>query len=157
MRPGVDHPAMRLTSPAFGDGERIPRRFGYTEANVNPPLAVWGVPDEAASLALVVDDPDAVEPAGKVWDHWLVWNIPPGSETLPEGWPATGAVEGQNDYGDRGYGGPNPPDGEHTYRFRLYALDGSLDLSPGATGDELDDAIAGRVVEETVLTGTYAP
>jgi Raf kinase inhibitor-like YbhB/YbcL family protein len=148
---------MRLTSPAFGDGESIPRRFGYTEANVNPPLAISGVPQEAESLALVVDDPDAVEPAGKIWTHWLVWNLSPETETLPEDWTAAEAIEGQNDYGERGYGGPNPPDREHTYRFRLYALDASTDLPPGATDEELSEAMDARVVEEAVLTGTYSP
>lgn len=157
MRPGVDHPAMRLTSPAFGDGERIPRRFGYTEANVNPPLAVWGVPDEAASLALVVDDPDAVEPAGKVWDHWLVWNIPPGVAEIPADSLPEDAETGVNDFGERGWGGPDPPAGEHTYRFLLYALDESIALDPDATKDDLYDAIEGTVVAKAELRGTYPP
>jgi hypothetical protein len=148
---------LTLTSPAFTDGETIPRRYGYTEENVNPPLTIGGVPDATESLALVVDDPDAVEPAGTVWDHWVVWNIPPETREIPEAWNAADVVEGQNDYGERGYGGPNPPDREHTYRFLLYALDTVLSLDPGATKDELQQAIEGSLLEEALLEGTYAP
>jgi len=150
---------LELASPAFDDGEPIPREYGYTERNVNPPLRVSGVPDEATSLALVVDDPDAVEPAGKVWDHWLVWNVPPGTTEIPADWDAgsVGAVEGQNDYGETGYGGPNPPDREHTYEFRLYALDTSLDLGTGASRDAFEDAATGHLVASASLSGTYAP
>ncbi|MFB6121384.1 MAG: YbhB/YbcL family Raf kinase inhibitor-like protein, partial [Halobacteriaceae archaeon] len=147
---------LELTSPAFDDGEPIPERHGYTEADVNPPLSIDGVPDDAESLALVVDDPDAREPAGKVWDHWVVWNMDPDTTEMPEDWAAASAVEGENDYGERGYGGPNPPDREHTYRFRLYALDTELDLPPGASKADLEDAMAGHVVAEASLTGTYA-
>jgi Raf kinase inhibitor-like YbhB/YbcL family protein len=147
---------LTLSSPAFADGERIPERYGYTNDNVNPPLRVEGVPSEAASLALVVDDPDAREPAGKVWDHWVVWNLDPGTTEIPEGWGGD-AVEGRNDYGERGYGGPNPPDREHTYRFILYALDATLDLDAGATKDDLEAAMEGHVLAEAELTGTYAP
>ena len=148
---------MDLTSPAFADGAPIPRSHGYEADNVNPPLAIEGVPADTESLALVMDDPDAVEPAGKVWDHWVVWNVDPGIGEIPEGWSVAGAVEGQNDYGEPGYGGPNPPDREHTYRFRLYALDTELDLSAGATKDDLLAAIEGHVLAEAQLDGTYAP
>ena len=150
---------LELSSPAFADGARIPEQYGYTERNVNPPLTVVGVPAEAASIALVVDDPDAQEPAGKIWDHWLVWNVPTDIEEIPEDWDASadGAAEGQNDYGEHGYGGPNPPDREHTYQFRLYALDTTLDLSPSADKAELQDAMTGHVVADATLSGTYAP
>ena len=148
---------LQLVSPAFEDGAPIPRQYGYTERNVNPPLEIGGVPDDADSLTLVVDDPDAVEPAGKVWDHWVVWNIDPATETIPEDWDASEAVEGQNDYGEHGYGGPNPPDREHRYRFRLYALDEPVDLAVGSTKDELLTAIEGHVVDEAQLEGTYVP
>jgi len=148
---------LQLTSPVFEDGEPIPREYGSTERNVNPPLEIDGVPDEADALALVVDDPDAVEPAGKVWDHWVVWNIDPRSETVPEDWDAAEAIEGQNDYGDDGYGGPNPPDREHSYRFRLYALNKQVTLDAGATKDDLLGEVADHVVDEATLEGTYAP
>jgi Raf kinase inhibitor-like YbhB/YbcL family protein len=149
--------SLELSSPAFTDGGPIPREYGYTNENVNPPLEIDGVPDGTESLALVMDDPDAVEPAGKVWDHWLVWNIDPSTRTIPEDWNAAGAVEGQNDYGERGYGGPNPPDREHTYQFRLYALDERLDLEAGATKDDLEALLTDLVLADAELEGTYAP
>ena len=146
-----------LTSPAFDDGEPIPRRYGYTEDDVNPPLFIDGVPEEAASLLLLVDDPDAVEPAGHIWDHWLVWDVSPDRETIPEDWSPESATEGQNDYGEQGYGGPNPPDGEHTYRFRLYALDAALGLSTSADRAAVTDAATGHILAKATLEGTYAP
>ncbi len=150
---------LRLTSPAFDDGTAIPRQYGYRKRNVNPPLVIEGVPEGTGSLALVVDDPDAMGPAGKVWDHWVVWNVSPDVGEIPDGWNAarTGAEEGTNDYGSRGYGGPNPPNREHTYRFRLFALDSTLDLPPSTDVDGLVSAATGHVVEETTLTGTYSP
>jgi len=150
---------MRLSSPAFEDGDRIPRKYGYTRRNVNPPLAVEDVPGDAVSLALLVDDPDAVAPAGRVWDHWVVWNVDPGVGTIPEGWDAgaAGAEEGVNDYGGRGYGGPNPPDREHTYRFELLALDAGLDLASDSTADDVRAAAEGTVLARATLRGTFAP
>ncbi|MCU4751383.1 YbhB/YbcL family Raf kinase inhibitor-like protein [Halobacteria archaeon AArc-curdl1] len=149
--------AIELTSPAFANGDPIPDKYGYTAENVNPPLEIDGVPDETESLALAMDDPDAVEPAGKIWDHWVVWNIDPTTSTIPEDWDASGAVQGRNDYGEQGYGGPNPPDREHTYRFRLFALDQRLDLGTDTTKGQLESAMDGKVIAETQLEGTYAP
>ncbi|MDG5774856.1 YbhB/YbcL family Raf kinase inhibitor-like protein [Haloarculaceae archaeon H-GB2-1] len=149
---------LTLSSPAFDDGSEIPRQHGYREQNVNPPLEISGIPDATESLALIVDDPDAREPAGKVWDHWIVWNIDPETTEIPEGWtPGDDAVEGRNDYGETGYGGPNPPDREHTYRFLLYALDATLDLGTNASKDDLYDAAEGHVVGKARFEGTYAP
>ncbi|MDY6769757.1 MAG: YbhB/YbcL family Raf kinase inhibitor-like protein [Candidatus Nanohaloarchaea archaeon] len=146
---------LTLTSPAFDDGGRIPQKYGYEHANVNPPLTVSGVPEGAESLALVMDDPDAKPVAGKVWDHWVLYGIPPNVTDIREDEAA--GVEGQNDYGEQGYGGPNPPDKQHTYVFTLYALDTELDLEPGATKEELERAIDGHVLAKDVLRGTYAP
>ncbi|EMA06077.1 YbhB/YbcL family Raf kinase inhibitor-like protein [Haloferax denitrificans] len=148
---------LTLRSPAFDDGSPIPRTHGYATENESPPLRIGGVPPGTVSLALVMDDPDAVKPAGEVWDHWLVWNIAPETDAIEAGETPPGAVEGTNSYGERGYGGPNPPDGEHAYRFLLYALDAPLDLDAGATKADLKRAIAGHVIAETQLTGTYAP
>ena len=149
----------RLESPEFEDGEAIPERYGYTEQNINPPLTISGVPDTAESLALIVDDPDAREPAGKIWDHWIVWNISPDTQTIPEDWDVSGsgASEGRNDYGETGYGGPNPPDGEHTYQFRLYALSEPLDLASNASKDEVEQAAEEKVIDKARLQGTYSP
>ncbi|KAB1197337.1 MULTISPECIES: YbhB/YbcL family Raf kinase inhibitor-like protein [Haloferax] len=148
---------LSLRSPAFDDGTEIPRQYGYTNQNTSPPLGIEGVPTDAVSLALVMDDPDAMKPAGKVWDHWVVWNIDPETADIAEGSVPAGADEGTNSYGKRGYGGPNPPDREHTYRFVLYALDTALDLGSGATKSDLEAAIDGHVLDEARLTGTYAP
>lgn len=153
-----DGPAMTdlsLTSPAFDDGGPIPEEYGYEEQNVNPPLHVAGVPEEAASLALVMDDPDAKPVAGKVWDHWVLYNIPAETTQIRE--DEAPGVEGANDFGEAGYGGPNPPDKEHTYVFTLYALDTELDLSQGATKEEVENAMEGHVLAKDVLEGTYAP
>ncbi|WP_411965291.1 YbhB/YbcL family Raf kinase inhibitor-like protein [Haloferax sp. YSMS24] len=148
---------LSLRSPAFDDGTEIPRQYGYTNQNTSPPLEIENVPANAESLALVMDDPDALEPAGKVWDHWVVWNVDPATAHIAEGDVPAGADEGTNSYGQRGYGGPNPPDGEHTYRFVLYALDTELDLEPGATKSHLERFVEGHVLDEARLTGTYAP
>ncbi len=146
---------LSLTSPAFGDGEPIPEKYGYTEQNVNPPLVIEGVPDGTASLAVVVDDPDAEPVAGKVWDHWVLYDIPPETTQIRE--DEAPGTEGMNDFDERGYGGPNPPDKEHTYVFVLYALDTEPGLSPGATKQELEDTIEGHVLAKDTLRGTYAP
>ena len=147
---------MELTSERFNDGERIPDQYGYEADDVNPPLEIEDAPDDAESFALIVDDPDAVEPAGKVWDHWIVWNVPPDRTEIPEDWDpdADGASEGTNDYGEPGYGGPNPPDREHTYRFTVFALDDALEVDD-ADADELRDAMEDHVISQATLEGTY--
>ena len=147
--------ALSLSSPAFDDGERIPATYGYRNDNVNPPLEIDGVPDAAHSLALIVDDPDARAPAGNVWDHWVVWNVPPETRTIPDDWQPSEATEGTNDYGESGYGGPNPPDREHTYRFELYALETTLEVDTAAGADDLRSAMEGHVLEQARLEGTY--
>ncbi|MFO7991361.1 MAG: YbhB/YbcL family Raf kinase inhibitor-like protein [Thermoplasmata archaeon] len=149
--------SLELTSPKFDNGGEIPRKYGYNYENVNPPLKINGVPDGTESLVLVVDDPDAKEPAGKVWTHWVMWNIEPNTTFIYENGDPPGAVEGKNDYGKSGYGGPNPPDKEHTYRFMLFALDTSLDLRAPAGKSEVQKAMKGHVLEKVMLKGTYAP
>lgn len=148
---------VELTSPAFDDGGPIPARYARDSQNVNPPLLIAGVPDGAESLALVVDDPDALDPAGKVWVHWVVWNISPTRTEIPEDWEPTDAVEGTNDFDTTGYGGPDPPDETHIYRFKLYALETVLEVSAGATKPELGRAMKGAVVAQTQLEGEYSP
>ena len=150
---------LELTSPAFDDGGRIPETYGYDRDNVNPPLEVAGIPDNTESLALIVDDPDAMEGPGETFDHWVVWNAPATKTRVPEDWSPEDddASEGQNGFGEAGYGGPRPPDGEHTYRFRLFALDAELDLDSSASADDLEAAMAEHVLTETQLDGTFAP
>jgi Raf kinase inhibitor-like YbhB/YbcL family protein len=151
--------SLTLTSPGFDDGERMPDHYAYTAENVNPPLSVAGVPAEARSLALIVDDPDAEAATGTVFDHWVVWNIAPDRTHIPEGWAAgdDGAVEGANGLGEPGFLGFNPPDREHVYKFRLYALEATLDLPAGASKADLRAAMADHVLAETLLEGRFAP
>lgn len=145
---------LAVTSPAFEDGAPIPEKYGKAFANVNPPLRFEGVPDDAASLAIIVDDPDA---PGGTFDHWLVWNVPPDTTGIPEDWdPPSGVVEGTNDFGNVGYDGPRPPE-EHTYRFEGYALEGTLSVEAGAEKAALESAMDGRILARGVLTGTFAP
>lgn len=141
---------MRITSPEFEDGEYMPEKYGNTRENVNPPLEVHEVPEEAESLILIMDDPDAKEPAGKIWEHWTVWNIPTDIRKIEE--DSSPGVEGMTDFRQRGYGGPNPPDGVHTYYFKLYALDRELDLPEYSRKKDVEEAMDGHVVEEAELT-----
>lgn len=149
--------SLSFRSAAFEAGGTIPRKYGKNQSNVNPPLAIDGVPDDAGSLALVVDDPDAVAVAGEIFVHWLVWNVPPDLTTIPEDWNVSAAVEGENDFGNVGYGGPAPPDEPHTYRFKCFAVDGTLELAAGGTFEDLGPALSGRILARAQVTGTYAP
>ncbi|MCD6415403.1 MAG: YbhB/YbcL family Raf kinase inhibitor-like protein [Planctomycetes bacterium] len=142
---------MELRSAAFEHGGRIPFRYTCDGANVSPPLEISDVPETAAALALVMDDPDA---PGGTFDHWLVWNIPPDTTSIPEDSEPEG-VQGKTDFGRRGYGGPCPPDGTHTYRFKLYALDQELSLPQGARKSALEEAMTGHVLAQTLLAGVY--
>ena len=143
---------LQLTTPAFSDGDEIPRECGYKNGNEVPPLAINGIPEGTKSLTLIMDDPDAMGAVGKVWVHWIVWNIDPtATESLQD------ATEGMTDFGEVGYGGPAPPDKRHTYVFKLYALDCELDLPNESTKTDLEKAMEGHIIEQTQLTGTYAP
>ncbi len=148
---------MRLTSSEFDNGQMMPEKYGYTRQNVNPPLKIEGVPEDAESLVLIMDDPDALEPAGKVWDHWVVWDMDPEIREIPEDWDIVDAREGRTDYGETEYGGPNPPDGVHTYQFRLYALDTSLNFSQPPSKAELEEKMEDHVLDRAKLEGNYAP
>ena len=208
--------AFSLSSPAFSDGDEMPRKFGWKNGNISPPLVISGIPASAKSLALIMDDPDAMGAVGKVWVHWVMWNVMtstydeadkfyhqsteeasttylwqllhdclpnPTTIIIPEGsgWVGagkaprkimdtpqfvhptflyfTGAVFGITDFGEdvSGYGGPAPPDKRHTYVFKLYALDTKLDLEAGSSKADVEKAMEGHILEQTQLTGTYAP
>ena len=174
---------LKLTSSTFSDGGEIPRKFGYKNGNASPPLTISGIPKGTESLALIMDDPDAIEPAGKIWVHWVFWNynssgatdimVKEGDEdnvlglAIAEGVSPQNpkenkllgmmAVEGMTDFGVVGYGGPAPPDKRHTYIFKLYALDSKLNLPASSTKAELLEAMEGHIIEQVTLTGTYAP
>ena len=145
---------LKLTSSAFEDGGEIPRECGYKNGNKVPPLTVSGIPEGTKSLSLIMDDPDAMEPAGKVWVHWVMWNIDPTNTEL---FVENLTREGMTDFGEVGYGGPAPPDKRHTYVFKLYALDIKLDLPNESTKADVEKAVEGHILEQTQLTGTYAP
>ena len=147
---------LKIESNTFADGDVIPRRHGYKNGNERPALTVSGIPTGSKSLAIVVDDPDAVAAVGKNWIHWIVWNIEPRDMEIGSSL-SMGCVEGTNDFGYVGYGGPAPPDREHTYVFTLYALDVSLDLEHGATRQQLDFAMRDHIVETSTLRGRDAP
>jgi Raf kinase inhibitor-like YbhB/YbcL family protein len=144
--------ALSLTSTAFEDGAAIPRLYSCEGEDLSPPLAWSEAPEEAKSLALIVDDPDA--PSG-TFVHWLAWGIDPHSGGLLEGESAS--FEGTGGFGESGYRGPCPPPGHgpHRYFFRLYALDQQLDLAPGASREELEGAMQGHVLAGAELVGTY--
>ena len=142
---------LQLTSSAFSYGDEIPRQFGYKNGNEEPPLTINGIPEGTKSLALIMDDPDAMGAVGKVWVHWVIWNINPDTKRFND------ALEGMTDFGEVGYGVPAPPDKRHTYVFKLYALDTKLDLSNESTKADLERAMEGHIIEQANLTVTYAP
>ena len=151
---------MDLTSSAFASEEAIPAKYTCDGADVSPPLKISDVPGETESLALVMDDPDA---PGGTFDHWLIWDLPPGTEQLPESIPREEKVEdlaaarqGLNDFGQPGYRGPCPPAGVHRYRFKLFALSASPELASGSRKPELMEAIKGKIITQAELVGKYS-
>ena len=148
---------LQLTSSAFSDGGEIPRECGYKNGNKRPPLTVSGIPEGTKSLALIMDDPDAMGAVGKVWVHWVIWNINPNTVQVDASVLSLFTFEGMTDFGEVGYGGPAPPDKRHTYVFKLYALDCELDLPNESTKTDLEKAMEGHIIEQATLTGTYAP
>jgi Raf kinase inhibitor-like YbhB/YbcL family protein len=150
---------MTIVSSVFSDHGSIPRRHTCEGDDVSPPLAWQGVPAGARSLVLVVDDPDAPDPAAPrmTWVHWLLYNLPPGIAGLPEAVSALpgGTLEGTNDWKRTGYGGPCPPIGRHRYFHKLYALDVVLPDLNEPSKKTLERAIEGHVLAQAQLVGTY--
>ena len=144
---------MKITTSAFQEGGTIPEKFSKNGQNISPELRIDGVPAEAKSLALIVDDPDA--PVG-LFTHWLVWNIDPKTTEIAERTAPSGAVQGKSDFGEIGYGGPQPPSGTHRYYFKVFGLDRMLDLKPGAKRREVDAAMKGHVIAQGELMGRYS-
>jgi len=139
---------MELISSDFQEGNEIPKKFGYKHENEQPNVQFGSIPDETKTLAIIMDDPDAMKAVGKVWVHWLTYHDVADSNSK---------IEGKTDFGEIGYGGPAPPDGRHTYIFKGYALDTSLNLTEGYSKQELEDAMKGHIIAEAKLTGTFAP
>jgi Raf kinase inhibitor-like YbhB/YbcL family protein len=150
---------MKLTSTAFNHNSEIPRTYTCQGGDISPPLSWNDVPSNAKSLALIVDDPDAPDPAApkRVWVHWVLYNIPISTSGLDEGirnLPA-GAKDGTNDWGRTGYGGPCPPIGRHRYFFKLYALDCELPDLGKPNKAALEKAMQDHIVAQAELIGTY--
>ena len=146
---------MELKSSNFNHNESIPAKFTCDEENINPALLISGVPTEAKSLALIMDDPDAT--GGKTFDHWLIWNISTETTEIKEGVMPKDAVQGKNNFGKSEYGGPCPPSGNspHRYMFKFYALDMILNLPTSSSKVELEKAMDGHILDQTVLIGMY--
>ena len=145
---------IQLRSPAFGDHAPIPARFSMDGGNVSPALEWSGVPGDAAELAVLCEDPDA---PGGTFVHWVLAGVHPARAGLAEGEVPRGAVEGANDYGGTGYGGPQPPAGDppHRYFFRVFAVAESLGIAPGATAGDVYQAMKGLEMARGTLVGTY--
>ena len=136
-----------ITCSDFNDGEEMPKKFGYKFENEEPNISFNRPPSSTTTLALIMDDPDAMGAVGKVWVHWLQYhNL---STVSP--------IEGKTDFGEIGYGGPAPPDKRHTYIFKAYALDTELSLNEGYSKQELEYAMNDHIIAEAKLTGTFAP
>lgn len=153
--------AMKLFSSAFEDGGPIPSRYTCEGSDESPPLAWNGVPPNARSLVLIVDDPDAPDPTAPkmVWDHWILYNLPGIDGELPTAVQPSalppGTCEGLNSWGRTGYGGPCPPTGRHRYFHIVYALDRVLEGVVRPEKNELLLAMEGHIIEQANLVGTY--
>jgi Raf kinase inhibitor-like YbhB/YbcL family protein len=150
--------SITIKSSAFKEGEPIPKKYTCDGEDLSPELSWNGAPEETKTYALINDDPDA---PGKTWVHWVLFNIPGSTTSLPENIPADkeltdGSRQGTNDFRKIGYGGPCPPGGTHRYYFKLYALDTELTLKPGALKQELLAAMKGHILDEGQLMGTYS-
>ena len=151
-----------LTSPAFADQGALPARYTCDGDDVSPPLQWSGAPAGTRSFVLIIDDPDAPDPAAprRIWVHWVLYNLPASLKGIPQGASAasigTGVRTALNDSNEPGYGSPCPPIGRHRYFHRLFALDTELpDLGPRAKRADVDKAMAGHVLAESSLMGTY--
>lgn len=144
-----DYKVLHVTSKAFKENAMIPRKYTCEGENINPPLDIDAIPKNTKSLALIVEDPDAL---GGTWLHWLVWNIPV-THHLEEG--KIPGEQGMNDFGHYMYGGPCPPSGTHHYFFKIYALDALLDLHEGASRKEVEAAMRDHIIAYGEQTGLY--
>ena len=171
-----------ISSEDFKEGGEIPKQCGYKHGNKPPRLIIKNIPEGTVSLAIIMDDPDAMGAVGKVWVHWLGCNIIPDPERVQsremhysieeledrrelqamDNSPDMGvgelfATSGKTDFGENSYGGPAPPDKRHTYIFKAYALGTHIELEDGYSKQELEDAMKGNIIAGAQLTGTYAP
>ena len=143
---------MKISSPNFENKSSIPAKYTCQGNNISPELDISEVPGESKSLTLILEDPDA--PSG-TWVHWVVWNIPPDTEKIPENVGNKLGVLGTNSSSNVAYGSPCPPSGTHRYFFKLYALGKMLDLPPGSSRDDLLKAMQDTILDQAQLMGTY--
>lgn len=143
---------MKLTSPDFEGGGMIPSEMTCDGRDISPELSIEDVPEEAKSLAIIMDDPDA--PSG-TFVHWVVWNIPPDTIKIGRGSEPDG-IQGRTGFGGRGYGGPCPPSGTHRYFFKAYALDDEISLREGSSKGELEEAMETHIIASAELMGKYS-
>jgi len=144
---------MKIISSAFEHNTKIPRKYTCDGENVNPPIHFLEVPDDAKSLVLIMDDPDA--PA-KVWVHWVVYNINPQTSEVKENSIPQDGIEGMTDFGKPGYGGPCPPSGTHRYFLKLYALDTALDIPRNATKQMVEEKMQDHIIDKAELISLYS-
>lgn len=151
--PTVQEAGMKLTSSAFEHNQKIPVLYTCDGGNIHPPLAVAGVPEGAKSLTLIVDDPDA---PGGTFTHWVIWNIHPDTAMIADAAVPNESQEGTNSAGQTGFFPPCPPSGQHRYFFTLYALDAKLGLDGKATKADVENAMRGHVIAQSLLVGVYS-
>jgi len=146
--------SLTLKSTAFDQGGTIPNKYSCDGNDISPQLSWDGAPTGTKSFALIMDDPDA--PVG-TWDHWVLFNLPAETKGLDENVKSlpAGTINGKNSWGKTGWGGPCPPDKEHRYFFKVYALDSTLTLKEGATKKAVEKAIEGHILDKTELMGKY--
>jgi len=143
---------LKISSPAFENGGKIPKKYTCGGENVNPPLKIENAPSNAKSLALVFDDIDAPR---RTYVHWIVWNVDPGLKEIKENSVPERVVQGVNDFKKRHYGGPCPPGRAHKYVFKIYALDTLLNLNSNGTKKDLEKAMEGHIISRAQLMGLY--
>jgi Raf kinase inhibitor-like YbhB/YbcL family protein len=148
---GASEMSIQITSATFEEGTTIPVKYTCDGEDISPPLAWSGVPEGTQSLVLISDDPDA--PVG-TWVHWVLFDLPADTNSLPEGVQGMG-TDGNNSWRRPGYGGPCPPSGTHRYFFKLYALDSRLDLKEGASKEDVEEAMQGHILAQAQLMGKY--
>lgn len=148
---------MKISSPAFKNGCIIPSRYTCEGANINPPLAFADIPPQTKSLVLIMDDPDVPRSihSDGIFDHWLIFNISPTTTQITESQSKKIGLGGKNTLEHTGYVGPCPPDREHRYFFKLFALDITLSLKEGARKNEIEAAMKGHVIDQAELMGRY--
>lgn len=145
--------SMKITSPAFGNNQRLPARYTCNGEGINPPLKFSGVPPETQSLVLIADDPDAVS---GTWVHWIIYNIDPSVREVSENSVPASGIQGSNSSGKPNYGSPCPPSGTHRYFFKLYALNKTLTIQGEANMETIQNAMKNSIISQAELIGLYS-